>query len=95
MWNPKGKYNWVQPLPKDAITVELLDKELLTIYHESNGNPDRFCRYFLYWYYKNNGDLPTACGVGIRTQENLHRYNAIFKGNNKYRKTIWIKIICS
>lgn len=90
MWNPKEKPKWVQTLPKDAITIDKLDKELLELYHKSHGNPDRFCRYFLKWYYKQNHSLPTACGIGIRTQESLHRYNAIFKGTNKYKNIMWI-----
>lgn len=89
MWDPNEKENWIQPLPKNAITLENMPASLVPFYKRSNGNPDRFLRFFADWYSQKHNCM-VACGVGIRTQESLHRYNAIMNGVNKYKNRLWI-----
>ncbi|HFL0278906.1 phosphoadenosine phosphosulfate reductase [Listeria monocytogenes] len=90
MWNPEERGIWVQPMPIDAIQYEDLDEQLKNIYDASNGNPDRFLRFFSYWYYMHHEKEPIACAIGIRCQESFHRYMAIVKGNRKLEKKSWI-----
>ncbi|HFE9696525.1 hypothetical protein NGH88_11395 [Enterococcus faecalis] len=42
MWDDAAKEQWIQPLPKDAITIDKLDKNLFALYRSSNMNPDKF-----------------------------------------------------
>ncbi|NSS93208.1 DUF3440 domain-containing protein [Enterococcus faecalis] len=90
MWNPKEKEKWVQPLPMDAIQLEDLDKYLKKIYYATNGNPDRFLRFFSYWYKKKHNDEAVVCCIGIRSQESINRYRAIVGGKKKYKHRSWI-----
>lgn len=89
MWNPKEKDKWVREIPSDAITLQDLDSPLHNYYLKSNLNPDRFMRYFLLWYQQKYSSQKVACGIGIRAQESLYRYNAVKNGLNKYKNYNW------
>ncbi|MBC1921402.1 DUF3440 domain-containing protein [Listeria grayi] len=90
MWNPREKERWIHPLPQDAITLDKLDERLLYYFNRSHGNPDIFLKKFGKWYQEIHADSTIACGIGLRTQESLMRYNAIQNGINKYRGKQWI-----
>lgn len=93
MWDEKEKEKWVQPMPKDAISLKNIDfiEGLKELYESSNYNPDKFLKNFIYWYsYIHNGES-VACGIGIRAQESLNRYNAIFNSKFCYEGKTWIK----
>ncbi|HFD6960694.1 TPA: phosphoadenosine phosphosulfate reductase, partial [Enterococcus faecium] len=83
MWDPSEKEKWIHSLPKNAITLENIDDGLKKYYSLSNGNPDRFLRYFQNWYKEQYPQSAVSCGVGIRAQESLHRHSAVTKGENK------------
>lgn len=92
MWDPSEKEKWIHSLPKNAITLENIDDGLKKYYSLSNGNPDRFLRYFQNWYKEQYPQSAISCGVGIRAQESLHRHSAVTKGENKYKNRCWINI---
>lgn len=91
MWNPQEEEKWIQAMPKDAIKESDIDGELRDIFYKSNGNPDRFMRYFIYWYHQQKNFEPVACGIGIRAEESIHRLSSILSKRNKYHKISWIK----
>lgn len=90
MWNPEEKDKWVQPMPDDAVTLEKLDSSLLTYFLKCDGNPDKFLQFFSNWYYEIHNSENVACGIGLRMDESLARYNAIKHGKNKYKQKQWI-----
>lgn len=94
MWDEKEKNNWVQAMPKDAICLENLSEinGLEDLYKSSNLNPDKFLKNFIHWYHYIHGEEPVACGIGIRAQESLNRYNAVCSQNFCYENKSWIKI---
>ncbi|HBC2896372.1 TPA: DUF3440 domain-containing protein [Enterococcus faecalis] len=91
MWDDAAKEQWIQPLPKDAITIDKLDKNLFALYRSSNMNPDKFLKKFIHWYYYSNDEETVACGIGIRSQESLNRYKAITSSKFNYDEKCWIK----
>ncbi|NTL99159.1 DUF3440 domain-containing protein [Enterococcus faecium] len=91
MWDEKQKDQWVQPMPDDAICLKDLDTGLKEVYDRSNLNPDRFLKNFASWYAKQHIGGTVACGVGIRAQESLHRYQAIIRDRQNYDGNCWIK----
>ncbi len=91
MWDEQEREKWVQPMPKDAISLGDLDESLMEIYQSANMNPDKFLRNFAHWYASHHGFEPVACGVGIRTQESLYRYRSITSPKYNFRKQCWIK----
>lgn len=84
-WDEGKKDIWVSPLPKNCLiksdfdfyTPEMWDYE--------------FQEKFSEWIHKKNGAKKTACLVGIRTQESLNRWRAIYsdKNQNKYDSYNW------
>ncbi|MET1109842.1 DUF3440 domain-containing protein [Enterococcus faecium] len=94
MWNPKEKEKWIQPMPKQAITVDNLPETLKKYFLKANGNPDIFLRLFSKWYSEIHKGEPVAIGIGIRTQESLNRYQAIYGGRHKYQSKKWINRYC-
>ena len=91
MWDEQEREKWVQPMPKDAISLADLDESLMEIYQSANMNPDKFLRNFAHWYASYHQFEPVACGVGIRTQESLYRYRSITSPKYNFRKQCWIK----
>ncbi|OQO89232.1 phosphoadenosine phosphosulfate reductase [Enterococcus casseliflavus] len=90
MWNPEEKDKWVQPLPIDAIQFQDLDAQLVKLYQATYGNPDRFLRFFSYWYKHQHNQEPVVCCIGIRSQESFNRYRAIVNGKKKFYGRAWI-----
>lgn len=90
MWDINEKDRWVQQMPDDAITIDHLDSELKELYRQSNLNPDRFLKKFVLWYTKKKKGK-VACGIGIRAQESLNRYQAIMRYKQDYDGECWIK----
>ena len=91
MWNPQEEEKWIQVMPADAIKEADLEDELRDIFFKSNGNPDRFMRYFIYWYHQKKNFEPVACGIGIRSEESIHRLFSILSHKKKYHRISWIK----
>lgn len=91
MWDKKEEEKWVQTLPKDAICLEDLDNDLKRIYDRANLNPDRFLKKIASWISLKNNNNCVACGIGIRSQESLNRYQAIIRGKQDYKGHCWIK----
>lgn len=90
MWNPEEEKKWIHKMPCNAITLENIPKTLIPYFERSHGNPDVFLRSFSTWYCEEMESESVAIGVGLRTQESLHRYRAIHRGVNKYNNQIWI-----
>ncbi|MGC3434814.1 DUF3440 domain-containing protein [Enterococcus faecalis] len=93
MWDEKEKEKWIQSMPKDAISLKKISSvdSLKKLYESSNFNPDKFLKNFIYWYsYIHTGES-VACGIGIRAQESLNRYNSISNVKFCYKGKTWIK----
>ena len=91
MWDEAERDKWVQEMPRDAISLADLDESMMELYQSANLNPDKFLRNFAFWYANYHKGEPVACGIGIRTQESLHRYRAILNRNFNYQGHCWIK----
>lgn len=93
MWDEKEKEKWIQPMPKEAISLETLktSDSLTKLYESSNFNPDKFLKNFIHWYSYIHNEEPVACGIGIRAQESLNRYNAVSNMKFSYDDKTWIK----
>lgn len=90
-WEKAKEDIWVRKMPKNGI-------------NETNHNFDfwkpkmsdyEFQTKFSTWYHKKNNAKRTACLVGIRTQESLHRWRAIHSDKNykNYNEIKWTKTI--
>ncbi|EGO5016476.1 TPA: DUF3440 domain-containing protein [Enterococcus faecalis] len=90
MWNPAEKEKWVHPMPNGVIHEGNLPTSLVKAVSKSHGNPDHFSHHFLAWYSDQHQGESVACGVGIRAEESLNRFNAIAKGHRKYEGKSWI-----
>lgn len=90
MWNPDESDKWIHPIPDDAITLSELPQSLYPYFIKACGNPDVFLRLFSCWYLEQHNYEPVAISIGIRTQESLNRYRAIYKGRSKYKRKCWI-----
>lgn len=86
-WDKDAQDLWVRKLPSNSI-------------NESNHEFDWFVKgmrdydlqeRFATWYHKKNNATKTCCLVGIRTQESLDRWRAIYseKNKNKYDGLKW------
>lgn len=91
MWDEVERDKWVQEMPRDAISLSDLDESMMELYQSANLNPDKFLKNFAFWYANHHKGEPVACGIGIRTQESLHRYRAILNRNFNYQGHCWIK----
>lgn len=80
-------------MPKDAITFETIcsSNSLTNLYKSSNFNPDKFLKNFIYWYSYKHNEEAVACGIGIRAQESLNRYNSVSNVRFCYDGKPWIK----
>jgi len=93
-WFPwqKSKENiWVRKMPKNAITE---DNHSFDFWKKGMTDYE-FQTKFSTWYHKKNKANKTACLVGIRTQESLHRWRAIHSEKNykNYQGIKWTKTI--
>ena len=87
MWDEQEREKWVQPMPKDAISLADLDESLMEIYQSANMNPDKFyetlligtqviislSRLLVVWGYE-----PRKVCIGI---DRLHRQSITFGSN--------------
>lgn len=68
-WEPSAKDNWIRPLPPEAIN----DQSFFPFFRYSM-EFEEFIEEFGGWYGKGK---PTACCVGIRSDESLNRFRAL------------------
>lgn len=86
-WEPEKRDIWVRDLPVESINIDNHSfdfwKDAMWDYELQN----EFSR----WLHKKNGAKTTAILVGIRTQESLNRWRAIFseRNQNKYKSYGW------
>ncbi|MBE5786183.1 MAG: DUF3440 domain-containing protein [Clostridiales bacterium] len=71
-WDEKAKELWVRPLPKDAITL----KNCPFPFFRPGEEFEDFIREFAIWYQQQHPGR-VACGVGIRADESLFRFQTI------------------
>lgn len=86
-WEKEKEEFWVRPLPETHHS----EKEF-PFYKKSMWDYE-FQEKFSLWYHKKNNAKRTACLVGIRTQESLHRWRAIYSDKNykNYNGLKWTK----
>lgn len=83
-WDENKKDKWIHDIPNFAINKNNHDFE----FYNKNINFIEFMKNFSNWLAKKNNSK-VASLIGIRTQESIHRWNAI-KG--KYKKNIYQNI---
>lgn len=71
-WGIEDEDRWIQPMPKDDYVVNMSNHKF--DFFEENMPYDKFWDEFGEWY--SEGE-PTACLIGIRTDESLNRFRAI------------------
>lgn len=77
-WDEKLKDLWVRPLPEECLT-----KEAFSFYTEEIWDYDFQIR-FAQWLHEKKKAQHTCCLVGIRTQESLNRWMAIYREKDYY-----------
>lgn len=84
-WDNDKKDIWVSELPKVCLTENDFE------FYNSEMWDYEFQELFSNWIHKYKNAKKTACLVGIRTQESLNRWRAIYsdKNNNKYDSNNW------
>ena len=90
-WEESKKDIWVRELPKDSIN----EKNQQFDFWEQGMSDYDFQNKMSIWYHKKMKAKRTACLVGIRTQESLHRWSAIHsdKNHRNYKGIKWTKRI--
>jgi predicted phosphoadenosine phosphosulfate sulfurtransferase len=83
IWWDKGKESiWVRKMPQNQFVINENNNNL--DFYKQNMSFERFIKYFGAWYGKGE---KTACLLGLRTDESLNRFRAIFCTNKvKYKK---------
>lgn len=79
-WDPKEQAKWVRPMPRHSCVVSDPGFFAGDVFHDGM-EFERFVLRFAEWFCRSPRtgppDSPTACGVGIRTQESLNRFRTI------------------
>jgi len=88
-WEKSKKEIWVRDLPEGSIHE---DNHSLDFFRDGMHDyefQEKFCK----WYHKKNNAKRTCCLVGIRTQESLNRWRAIYSDKNykNYNGIKWTK----
>jgi predicted phosphoadenosine phosphosulfate sulfurtransferase len=88
-WEKDKEDIWVRPLPEKCHT-----EKNFPFYKKSMWDYE-FQEIFSLWYHQKNNAKKTACLVGIRTQESLHRWRAIHSDKNykNYNGIKWTKLM--
>jgi predicted phosphoadenosine phosphosulfate sulfurtransferase len=82
-WNQEEKDIWCRDMPDDESVINEYNHTFDFFYH---GMSDyEFNEKFHEWYRVNDNAEKSACLVGIRTQESLHRYKALFGKAKMYK----------
>lgn len=90
-WEKAKKDIWVREMPNNAINEDNHEFD----FWRKNMSDSEFQIKFSQWFHKKNRAKRTACLVGIRTQESLHRWRAIHSTKNRkhYAGLKWTKTI--
>jgi predicted phosphoadenosine phosphosulfate sulfurtransferase len=81
-WDNDARDNWIRPLPPEAIS----DETCLPFFRHGM-EFEEFIEYFGDWYGKGK---PTACCVGIRSDESLNRFRALaMSRSSKFEGRCW------
>ena len=86
-WDAEAKDIWVRELPEESINESNQDFDFFV-----KGMRDyEFQEKFIHWIHKKNKAEKTACLVGIRVDESLNRWRAIYsdRNANKFADKEW------
>ncbi len=83
-WDPEKKPIWVRPMPQHDCVLNL-DNHTFGFYRR-NMPFEEFIRHYAEWYGRGK---PTACLIGLRTDESLNRYRALTCEKENYRGLIY------
>lgn len=86
-WDKKDEQIWVRKMPSESINE---DNNPLDFFKYGMWDYD-LQRQFGGWYHRHKGAKRTCCLVGIRTQESLNRWRALYsdRNYNTYQGKIW------
>lgn len=89
-WDEDNEDIWVRKLPHDCIN---LDNHQFDFFEKGMWDYD-FQSRFGAWYQKHKGGGKTCCLVGIRADESLNRWRAVYSESKarKYDKQNWINV---
>ena len=79
-WEEESRDLWVRDLPEDSINLNNSPFDFFVPGEEF----EEFMIQFVAWYQKQHGGT-VACGVGIRTDESLNRFNTVAVQDKKIR----------
>lgn len=90
-WEKSKKDIWVREMPENSISE---DNHTFDFWKKGMSDYE-FQEKFSVWFHQKNKAKRTACLVGIRTQESLHRWRAIYSDKNykNYNGLKWTKTI--
>lgn len=81
-WDRAAESSWIRSLPPESIS----DESFFPFFRHGM-EFEEFIEYFGGWY---GGGKPTACFVGIRSDESLNRYRALaMNRSSKYEDRCW------
>jgi len=84
-WDPKEKHLWVRDLPTDAISIATVPQEVF----RKDQEWEQLISQYPKWLMKKYKTDKVAVLVGIRSDESLHRFNAVAFGKNLYKDQKW------
>lgn len=87
-WDPEKKEKWVREMPQHNFVINLKNNPF--DFYKKNMTFEEFVVSFGDWFARKHGNNQTACLVGIRCDESLNRYRAVFrKDKNSYNGKIY------
>lgn len=92
-WDSAKQDIWVRQMPGDGIN---LNNHKFDFFRHGMSDYE-FQEKFGLWYHQKNKSSRTACLIGIRTQESLNRWRAIYSDRNyrNYNQLDWTKQVAS
>ena len=90
-WDKDKKDIWVRDLPENSINE---DNHEFDFFEKGMWDYD-FQERFIHWMHKKSKAKKTACLVGIRTDESMHRWRAIHsdRNQNKFKSKEWTLVM--
>ncbi len=87
-WDDTCPEKWVRPMPEHDYVINIKNNPISTYYYRMH--QEDLAKQFGRWYRISHGGGKTICLLGMRTDESLHRYNAIVNKRYSYNGVRWI-----
>jgi len=90
-WDDTKEDIWVRSMPEHPYVINMKNNPITT-YHYRMHQED-LAKKFGRWYRITHGNKKTVCLLGIRADESVQRYSAIFRKKYGYEGSCWISKI--